>query len=277
MSETKSNLLDIIDMVKRYAFRFANFGISLLGLASFTILIWYFDPIEDLSAKVVVTLIYAVIPFLNFVDGFNTELKRSEFNFTNFWLMILPTGTLIAVLAHRANLPFVSVNVLSILVSLPLLWTFWQLAKGDRLLLFPIIPSIIAASLYLVRPISSEGIVLDYVFLPLPIISVGSVAWALATKRLLVNARQWRWCLTWGPMFESLTMLFIVAPLIALTMLAVDALDFGDIWVAVSGVAVGVLFGGAVSTPLRQFLLSLGNLSTRCSCKGGHRLLWIRL
>ena len=63
-------------------------------------------------------------------------------------------------------------------------------------------------------------------------------------------------------------MFLIAAPLVALTMLAANALGFGDIGVAVFGVIAGILFGNAVSTPLRQFLLALGGLSQKCRCEG---------
>ena len=240
-----------------------------------SVFLWYFDPTDDLIGKAMVSLLLLIYSLLHFMGDINSDIKRRTIDFTNVFIMAFSVGIMVMAYGDRAKLPLVGFNVFMILISIIPFWAFWQLAKGDRLLLFPIIPSIIAALVYLVPPITSEGIVLDYFFVPLPVVSIDCVVWAIVTKWLLVNARQWRWCLTWGPVFESLAMLFIVAPLIALTMLAVNALDFGDIWVAVSGVAVGILFGGAVSTPLRQFLLSLGNLSSKCRCQGRHRLLWI--
>ena len=269
-------MLNAVDLMKYYALQLTSFWISLLGLASIAIVLWFFDPITDLPAKVIATLVYAINTFLHLLDGFTKNQQGRKFDPIHFGLMVLTFCLLIIVLADRANLPLVAVNVLSIGVSFPPLWALWQLAKGERLLLFAIVPLIIAASLYLVPPITSAGISLDHLFVPLPIVSFGCVAWALITRWFLISARRWQRCLTWGPGLESVTMFFIVVPLVALTMLAFDALAFGEIWVAVSGVVVGVLFGSLVSTPLRQFLLSLANLSSKCRCEDGHRLLWLK-
>ena len=56
-------------------------------------------------------------------------------------------------------------------------------------------------------------------------------------------------------------MLFLFTPLIVLTMLAVNALGFGETWVGVSGVVVGIIFSSTISEPVREFVLDLGNLS----------------
>ena len=56
-------------------------------------------------------------------------------------------------------------------------------------------------------------------------------------------------------------MLLLLTPLIVLTMLTVNALGFGETWVGISGVVVGIIFSSAISVPVRQFLLDLGNLS----------------
>jgi len=66
-------------------------------------------------------------------------------------------------------------------------------------------------------------------------------------------------------------MLFLVAPLVALTMLAVNALRVDDVWVAVSGAIAGILFGNAVSQPIGQFMRDLGKLSQNDKCERGSR------
>ena len=66
---------------------------------------------------------------------------------------------------------------------------------------------------------------------------------------------------------ESLSMLLLFAPFVALTMLAVNASGFGETWVAVSGVVVGLIFSSAISVPVRQFLLDPGGFSSNCECE----------
>ena len=56
-------------------------------------------------------------------------------------------------------------------------------------------------------------------------------------------------------------MLFLFTPIIVLTMLAVNALGFGETWVRVSGAVVGIIFSSTISEPVREFVLDLENLS----------------
>ena len=100
-------------------------------------------------------------------------------------------------------------------------------------------------------------------FLPLPVIAYGCVAWVLATRLSLDRARRLESHAISGPGMQALTMFLLVVPLVSLTMLAVNALQVDAVWIAVSGVVVGILFGSAVSEPLRRFMLDLANLSGR--------------
>ena len=254
-------LLRAVTAIPSYIPRLGNFWISLLGLASFTAVIWAFDPIEDHNAKVIVTVIYTVMPILFFLDSLTAKQELRQFDLSNIWLTVLSISALLIVLFDRFGLPAAVISVASILVSLPPLWVFWLIARGRWLLLFAIVPSMIAASLYLVAPITPTGVVMDYLLVPLPVLSYACVAWALATRWFLVRAERWQGRRVLGPAMESLSMLFLFTPLIVLTMLAVNALGFGETWVGVSGVVVGIIFSSAISVPVRQFLLDLGNLS----------------
>ena len=261
--------------VKCYAVRLKNFWISLLGLASAIILLWWVNPVEDMNLylKVVVTLLYMVLAVFSLMDGFKVKQQDRKFAPPYFVATIISSGFFVIALAYRANMPAVVVNVFSIMASLPPLWILWKLTKGKWLLLFATVLLIFVTSVYLVPPITPAGLTLFLV--PLPVVSYVLIVWALVTMGLLTLARRWRWCPVWGPAMEFASMLLIAAPLVALTMLAANALGFGDIGVAVFGVIAGILFGNAVSTPLRQFLLALGDLS-QCRCEGGHKVftLW---
>ena len=258
-------LLSAVTAIPSHIPRLRNFWVSLLSLASFTAVIWVFDPIEDHNAQVVVTVIYAVIPILFFLDAFTANEERRQFDLSNIWLSIwlvaLPVSVLLIVLFDRIGSPVAVISVASILVSLPPLLVFWLIARGRWLLWFAIVPSMIAASLLLVPPITPAGVVLDYLLLPLPVLSYACVAWALATRWFLVLAERFQGRRVSGPAMESLSMLLLLTPLIVLTMLTVNALGFGETWVGISGVVVGIIFSSAISVPVRQFLLDLGNLS----------------
>ena len=254
-------LRNAVMQIPRYVPKLGNFWISLLGLASFTAVIWLFDPIEDHNAKVVVTLIYAMMPILLFIDSFTANQELRKLDLSTIWLTVLTVATLLIVLFDRIDSPEAVISVASILVSLPPLLVFWMIARGRWLLLFAIVPSMIAASLYLIPPITPTGLVLDYLFVPLPVLLYACIAWALPTRWFLIRAESSRGCPVRGPAMESLSMFFLFTPLIVLTMLAVNALGFGDTWVGVSGVLVGIIFSSTISEPVRQFVLDLANLS----------------
>ena len=247
--------------VPRYVPRLANFWISLLGLALFAVVIWLFDPIEDHNAKVLITLIYAVMPILFLLDSFTAKQGLRKLDLSTIWLTVLSVAILLIVVFDRVDLPTGVISVASVLASMPPLWVFWMIARGRWLLLFAIVPSMIAASLYFIPPISPTGVVLDYLLVPLPVLSYACIAWALATRWFLIRAERSRGCPVRGPAMESLSMLFLFTPLIVLTMLAVNALGFGETWVGVSGVVVGIIFSSTISVPVREFVLDLGNLS----------------
>ena len=263
--------------VKCYTVRLKNFWISLLGLVSLSILLWWINPIEDMNLylKVAVTLLYVVYLVFGLIDGFRDKRQDTKVDPVNLMLTAFFSFFLGMELADRANMPAVVVNVLSILASLLPLWVLWNLTKGKRLLQLAMILLIVVASFYLVPPITPAGITLDYLLLPLPVVSYVLIVWALAARGALTLAQRWQWSPVWGPLTESLTMFLIAAPLVALTMLAANALGFGDIGVAVFGVIAGILFGNAVSAPLRRFLLALGGLSQKCRCEGEHKGLFM--
>ena len=257
-------------LMKCYAVRLKNFWISLLGLASLSTLLWWINPIEDMDLypKVFVTLLYVVYLVFSLIDGFRGKRQDTKVDPVNLMLTAFFSFFLGMELVTRANTPAVVINVFLILASLPPLWVLWDLTKGKWLLLFATVLLIIVTSFYLVPPITPAGLTLDYLLVPLPFASYLLIVWALAARGVLTLAQRWRRSPVWGPLTESLTMFLIAAPLVALTMLAANALGFGDIGVAVFGVIAGILFGNAVSAPLRQFLLALGGLSQKCRCEG---------
>lgn len=260
---TGRTLRNAVTLIPRYASRLANFWISLLGLASFAVLLWILEPIGDFTAQVVATGLYVVMSFLHLLDGFSSDPQRRRIELSTTWPSLLSFAALAIALAARANMPIVVIGIASILASAFPLWVFWMVSKGRWLwlLLFAAVPSVVAASLYLIPPITPSGLVFDYLLVPLPVLSYACIAWVLVAKWFLIRAYQMRRCPIWGPATESLSMLFLFTPFIALMMLAVNALGFSETWVAVSGVVVGLVFSSAISVPARQFLLDLAGLS----------------
>lgn len=261
----------VVTLARCYSPRLWNFGISLVGFVAITVVIWLLEPIEDSQAKVLATVAFAAMPFLSLLDGLRRDRQSRQVDLLSAWPSVLSLFILLVVLADRADLTAVVIGLISVLASLPGLWALWWLARGRRLMWFSIVPTIVAASLLVVPPVTPDGVELHRLFVPLPVVSYGSIVWVFITRWIVVRAERHRGRPISGPGMESLSMLLLFAPLIALTMLAVNALGFGDTWVAVSGVLVGLVFSSSISVPVRQFLLAMGNVSTKRESEVGTR------
>ena len=123
-------------------------------------------------------------------------------------------------------------------------------------------PFAIIVEAFLVVTVSSDGLRLEYLLIPLPTVLMGSVIWMFVARFLLTHARQRRQTIIWGPAMESAAMLFMFLPLTLLAIVIPIVVTDDRTWLAVSVTIIGVSFGSVVSTPLRQFLLDLGAAST---------------
>ena len=261
-------LRNAIERAKRYAIRLIDFWISLVGLASITAIAWYFDPIGDLPAKIILSLLTAGMSFLSLLDGLRKDDGPRESRLVVVGYSILSIVAVLIVIGYRNDVPGLVINGASLVAASHALVLYWGLAKDERLLQLWFFPIVIIATLYIIPLNSPADIILNFLFVPLPVVSYACVGWAFATRWSLRRARKMHDCALWGPGLQSLTMFLLASPLVVLTMLAVNALQGDDVWVAVSGVLVGILFGSAVSQPFRKFLLDLGNLSTNQGCQG---------
>ena len=253
--------------------RFLNFLIGVIGLASLSIALWVFGLADGLYAKVATTGLFAVIPifqFINLIQRKKDDSQTRGLDQVARWFALLSVVSMLIMAAAEFDSPSVSVGVGLILASLFQLAIFWMIVRGRRMriLLLASIPTTFVALLYL-GPSSTESL-LDYL-VPLPIVSVAAIVWAFVVRGFLNLAQAHKRRSIWGPAAESVFVLSLVAPFIVLAMLTVDALGAGDIWVAVSGVFVGIMFGGAVSEPIKDLLRDLAELSKsdRCGCESG--------
>ena len=253
------------ELAMHYAIQLRNFWICLVGLASITVAVWLFDPIGDLYVRITLTLLATVVPFLFLMDALVRAGDRPEFSWPVVWFSAFSIAVLLILLGDSFNAPGLVIFVFSILAAIPAIWLYWTFTKGEHLLQLWLLPLLATASLYLVPPTSSEVVTYGLLFLPIPLLSYACIVWALIT-RSIIRARRKHDCAIWGPGLESLAMLFLVAPLAALILLAVNALGVDDIWLVVSGAIVGITFGGTVSQPFGQFMRDLGRLLLSYAC-----------
>ena len=173
-----------ICLMKCYTGRLKNFWISLVGLTAIIILLWYAGPTQDidLSSKVILSLLHASYVIFILVCDFSTKQQERFFSSYNLIATLVFSGFLIMALAIETDNYAVIISVVLILVSLPLLSVLWYLTKGKRLLQLATIPLITAALLYLAPPVTVTGLKLDFLLLPLPVVSCVLIVWALAAR-----------------------------------------------------------------------------------------------
>ncbi len=265
-SGMKMRLQSVIKLSKQLI----NFWISLVPLASIHVIVWYFDPIEDLTGKISLSLLAVIMSLAYLLDGLSNNKERREVTWYIIWVAGLWVVVLAIVFGDSIDAPGLVINSASLIAAVPALWLYWKIAKDDKLLKVWIIPIVVLASLYLVPPFTSTGVNVDLILLPLPVVSYACVVWVFVTRWFLNRAKRLQGRAIWGHGMHSLTMFLLVMPLVALTMLAVNALQVDDVWVAVSGVIVGILFGSAVSEPFKRFLFELGDLSPKTNEGRGH-------
>ena len=237
-----------------------HFWVSVLGLLMFTALIWFPGAIEDTSSRIMLVLLYAAIPLSTLLETTDKAAERRRFFWWNLGFVLLNLGLLLMAISNEFDWPLLGVNVLFIMISAPFLLVFVLLIRGTPLTGVALVPSTIVAAAYLAISENSSGLRPEHLIVPLPLVLMGSVVWSFLARPLLNQARERRQTPIWGPAIESFTMLFLFLPLIAFAIMMPRALTDDQIWLAASVTIIGVLFGSVVSTPLRQFLLDLGQL-----------------
>ena len=167
---------------------------------------------------------------------------------------------LLIAISDRLDQPLLGLNVFLVLMSALSLLIFGNLTWRTPLLGVALVPSAIIVEAVLVVPVSSDGLRLEYLLIPLPTVLMGTIIWTLVARLLLTHARQRRQTITWGPAMEGASMLFMFLPLISLAIVIPIVVTDDRTWLTISVAIIGVSFGSVVSTPLRQFLLDLGQL-----------------
>ena len=237
-----------------------TFLVSILGLVMFTAFIWSFDLIDGVYNKTLLNLLYTAVPLSVLLEKADARARRRRFDWWHLGFVLVILAFLLIAISDRLDRPLLGLNAFLILMSAPFLLIFGNFIWRTPLLGVALVPSTIIAEAFLVVTESSDGLRLEHLLFPLPVVLMGSVIWTFVAQFLLTQARQRRQTTTWGPAAESVTMLFLFLPLTLLAIVVPIAVTDDRTWLAVSVTIIGVSFGSIVSTPLRQFLLDLGQL-----------------
>ena len=237
-----------------------TFWVSILGLVMFTAFIWSFDLIDGVYNKTLLNLLYTAIPLSVLLERADARASRRRFDWWHLGFVLVILAFLLIAISDRFDRPLLGQKIFLILMSAPFLLVFWNFIWRTPLLGVALVPSTVIAEAFLVVTESSDGLRLEHLLFPLPIVLMGSVILTFVARFFLTHARQRRQTAIWGPAMECAALLFMFLPLILFAIVVPIAVTDDRTWLAVSTTIIGVSFGGVVSTPLRQFLLDLGQL-----------------
>ena len=237
-----------------------DFVLTLLSLAMLTYLIWGFDHINGLYDSVVMNLLPAVLPPLAFFEAMRQEPKGRRFSWWNAGFVFFLGLMLALAVSDKFDLDGLGFNVVVIFTSSPWLFIFVILVREKRILAIGMVPAAMILMAYWVVPAFSNDLELHYLLIPLTAVSLITAAWTILVWVFFKGVDKWPDHPTLGPLMESLAMLSLFMPLMALAIWVPRTIPGGDDWSVVLAAMVGVVFGSVISEPLGRFLRSYGNL-----------------
>ena len=148
-------------------------------------LIWYSGLIDDLSVRLLLSVLVAMMPVAELLSAPKPWKSRGDLLFFALFIVLV---SLFAI-GHKFNLPVLSLNA-AMLVAV-LLWCplVWQLMGGSLLLLTGLILAMVVMMIYWVAAFSGVGGWLEILILPLPTVLFGGVFWAPVARWILAMRR----------------------------------------------------------------------------------------
>ena len=242
---------------------------SLIGLGSFTILIWCYDIVDGtLVQEIVLNLLYVVFPIGFYKGYFDTEDESRLVTYGHNALAFLLVAGLLLKTAEQFESVSLGFNVAMVIVSFPFLFLLWLLLKRSSMLWVGAAPTLIIAIWYIAVWTLPGEQRWAYLLFSMPVVSIGCFIWTLFTWLLLVCAKRQQFHRRLGPLFEALTMFFLLVPGVLLLVLIVGEITEDPSWMTVTGVILSILFGSVIAVPVRELMLELGNLAPRAGNRG---------
>ena len=222
---------------------------------------WYFSLIDDLSARISISLLVAMLPVAELLSEPRPWKSRGE----QFWLAVFFGLALLLVASHEFKWHGLAGNAAISLLILPYGWLVWKLMRHDWLLLTALMLALAMMMIYWTAALAGDDSWFVLLLLPLPVVIIGGIIWAPVARQILDTAGRRKDCPLSGPGMQALAMAILFLPVIVVAVAVPGMLDLSPAWSAVSLTIVGVLLSALVSEPLRRFLLEWGKLSPNLS------------
>ena len=218
---------------------------------------WYFQLHDELSVRIWLSVLVAVLPVLVFLSPPNSWTWRGIPLWSGIflWLAVsLSAGS-------KFNLTTLSVNTVMTLVALPYCWLIWRLTGRNWLLIAGLLVGLAAMMVYWVAALSKHEDYLELLLLPLPFVAFLGVIWDPVAWVAFNIAEQNKNHRIAGPGSQALAMAVLILPFFFIAGFVPGELGLGNNWSPVSLTVGGVLLSAVISEPLRRFLVEWGELS----------------
>ena len=221
-------------------------------------LIWVFGLFDDLSIRILMSVIVAMMPALEFLDSSKTWQSREEWA----WFMPLLGLTLLIAAGDKFDWPGVAMlNAAMLFLALPYGWLVWKLMRRNWMLLSVLILALAVMMIYWAVALAVNDDPLDVLLLPIPVVIICGIPWTPLARWIFDTARRWKNRRVGGPGMQALAMVILVLPVAIVAAVVPGMLELSQTWSAISLTLIGVLLSAVVANPLRRFLLEWGNLT----------------
>ncbi len=220
-------------------------------------LTWYLGLVDDLSARISISVLVAMMPALEVLSLPRPLKSRREL----LWFALFIVPVILLATGQKFNWGGLTANTAMVLVVLPWGWLVWQLMRRDWLLLTGLILALAVMMIYWIAALIQTQSPLELLLFPLLTVTLVGLIWTPFARGILDIAQRRKVHRISGPGTQALTMATLFLPVILVAVAVPGMLELSQIWSAVSLTIVGVLLSAVVSDPLRRFLLEWGNLS----------------
>ena len=238
--------------------RLGGVFLSLIGLCvPILALTWWFDVIDDLLGRVLVTILAAVIPVLGLMSTPRSLLSRWDISGPALlvWLMLL------MLVGDRFEWPILKFNAFILFAILPYTLIVWLLMGRSWILLCALWLGLAVMLIYWVKAMANSDAPFELLLLPAPAFLLAGIAWAPVARFTLNWAQRRKNRPMAGPGTQTLAMISLFLPVILVAVFVPGMLDLSQIWSAVSLTILGVLLSAVVAQPLHRFLVEWAKLN----------------
>ena len=220
-------------------------------------LAWCFDVIDDLQARVVVTVFAAWVPVAGLVASPAPWYSRQEF----LWFGVFLWLALLVMFADRFEWLGLKIDAVVLVAILPYCWIVWLLMGRRLILLCALLFGLLWMMVYWLKAMANADAPLELLLLPVPTVLLVGIAWAPLARFALDQAQRCKNRSMAGPGTQVFAMISLFLPSTLIAFIVPDMLCLPQIWSAASITIAGVLLSAVVAEPLRRFLLLWANLA----------------